>query len=457
MSVLDARGRGALLPSSGLPLAYFCLAHACLAAAAGALALWPDLAGEYFYQPRMIALTHLLTLGWISGSILGAFYIVAPLALVTPLPAGRKDWLTFAAFAAGTSGMVAHFWIGTYDGMAWSAALVLIAIAHVAHRATRGLRGGSVPAAVTLHVRLAFANILIAGVLGIVIGLDRTRGLLGLSPVAATYAHAHLAALGWAAMMVIGLSYRLVPMLLPAAMPAARGLAASAILLEAGLAVLVVSLLAGWPLVPAGALLIVAALATFLTRLGRVARSRLPRPPALPRRDWSIVQVHAAFLWLAIAMLLGLTLALSSFTDGRMAAAWVYGVAGLVGFLAQIITGMHGRLMPYYAWYRAMASGQGRPPSISVHLLISPAHARVIFLAWLGGIPLLAAGLAGNSPALVRFGALLLLTGVAAGGSHLAYILRGAARFASPAILQETTHADSRRGSAVAARAHHPH
>lgn len=454
MSVLDARGRGALLPSSGLPLAYFSLAHVCLAAAAGALVAWPDLPGGFFYQPRMIALTHLLTLGWISGSILGAFYIVAPLALVTPLPAGPKDWLAFAGFAAGTCGMVAHFWIGTYDGMAWSAGLVLIAIAHVAHRAARGLSRSPVPAAVTLHVRLAFYNILIAGVLGIVIGVDRTRGLLGLSPVAATYAHAHLAALGWAAMMVIGLSYRLVPMLLPAAMPAARGLAASAILLEAGLAVLVLSLLAGWPLVPAGALLIVAALATFFMRLGRVARSRLPRPPALPRRDWSIVQVHAAFLWLAVAMVLGLALALSSFTDNRMAVAWVYGVAGLAGFLAQIITGMHGRLVPYYAWYRAMARGQGRPPSISVHLLISPAHTRVIFFAWLGGIPLLAAGLAWNFPAMVRFGALLLLTGVAAGGSHLAYMLRGAVRFAVPTT-EETFNADSRRGSAVAARAHH--
>lgn len=455
MSVLEARGRGALLPSSGIPLAYFGLAHVCLAAAAGMLAMWPDLAGGYFYQPRMIALTHLLTLGWISGSILGAFYIVAPLALVTPLAAGPKDWLAFAAFAAGTIGMVAHFWIATYDGMAWSAGLVLFAIAYVARRAARGLSQSPVPPAVTLHVRLAFYNILIAGVLGIVIGVDRTRGLLGLSPVAATYAHAHLAALGWAAMMVIGLSYRLVPMLLPAAMPAARGLAASAILLEAGLAVLVVSLLAGWPTVPFGALLIVAALATFFTRLGRVARSRLPRPPALPRRDWSIAQVHVAFLWLMAAMGLGLTLALSSFTANRMAVAWIYGVAGLLGFLAQIITGMHGRLIPYYAWYRAMARGQGRPPSVSVHVLISSAHTRVIFFAWLGGIPLLATGLAGNSPAAVRVGALLLLAGVAAGGSHLAYIFRGAARFA--ATPEETPDVDSRRGSALAAYADHAH
>lgn len=443
--MLEARGRGALLPSSAIPLAYFAFAHACLGIAGAALAAWPDLPGGSFYQPRMIALTHLLTLGWISGSILGALYLVAPLALVAPVPAGPKDWLAFAAFAAGTIGMVAHVWTVTYDGMAWSAGLVLGAIAYIGHRAARSLKRSAVPAGVSLHVRLAFFNILIAGALGIVIGLDRTRGFLGLPPVAATYAHAHLAALGWAAMMVIGLSYRLVPMLLPAAMPPARGLSASAILLEAGLAVLVASLLVGWPLVPAGALLIVAGLATYFARMRRVARGRLPRPPALPRRDWSIVQVHAALVWLAVAAALGVALALGAFTGGRLGAAWVYGVAGLLGFLGQMIAGMHGRLVPYCAWYRAMAGGHGRPPAISVHALVSPAHARVIFFAWLGGIPLLAAGLAGHSPIMVRVGALLLVAGVAAGGSHLACVLRGAARATAVPHLEETIDADSRR------------
>ena len=81
MTAPSAR-RAALVPGSRLPLAYFALAHASLAAALVALVASPDLPGGFFYHPRMIALVHLLTIGWISGSILGSFYVVAPLALV---------------------------------------------------------------------------------------------------------------------------------------------------------------------------------------------------------------------------------------------------------------------------------------------------------------------------------------------------------------------------------------
>jgi hypothetical protein len=37
----------------------------------------PVLPGAFHYHPRLIALLHLVTLGWISGSILGALYISA--------------------------------------------------------------------------------------------------------------------------------------------------------------------------------------------------------------------------------------------------------------------------------------------------------------------------------------------------------------------------------------------
>ena len=422
MSVLEARGRGALAPSSAIPIAYFAFAQACLLAALAALAVTPGLPGAFFYHPKMIAIVHLVTLGWITGSILGSFHVVAPLALGVPMPASWRDWAAFASFAIGTVGMVAHFWLGTYDGMAWSAGLVLLAIAHLAWRATLGLGGAPVKGAVALHIRLAFFNILAAGVLGIIIGLDRTRGVFGLSPVSATYAHAHLAALGWAVMMVMGLSYRLLPMLLPAAMPSGPALYASAVLLECGLVLLVTSVLAGWPLVPVAGVWMLCGLAAFVVQVLRTAARRLPRPPALPRRDWSVWQVHVAFLWLVIACVLGYGLSREDAAQGT-AAAWVYGTAGLVGFLAQIITGMHGRLVPYYAWYRAMAARGGGRPARGANALPSPRFAAPVFLTWLAGVPLLAWGLASAMTPVIRAAALLLLAGVALHALHLVYML----------------------------------
>src|SRR5262249_23677829 len=57
-----------------IPLGYLtCAAAAFLAAAAGIVWLAPDLAGHY-YHPRVLALTHTVTLGWITIAIMGASY-----------------------------------------------------------------------------------------------------------------------------------------------------------------------------------------------------------------------------------------------------------------------------------------------------------------------------------------------------------------------------------------------
>lgn len=414
-----------LTPSSAIPLAYYLFAHASLAAALLVLLIDPALPGGSFYQPRMVALVHLLTIPWLSGSILGSFYIVGPLALRVPMPAGRADWIAFGGFVFGATGMIAHFWINTYDGMAWSAGFVSGAIAWVGIRAWRGLPASSAPWPVSLHVALAFFNILAAAGLGMLIGFDRSRGFLGVSPLAAMFAHAHLAAIGWAVMMVVGLSYRLIPMILPAAMPSGWTLALSAILLESGLAALVVTLLTGSTLVWIGALLILAGLACFVAQIRRIVARRLPRPPALPARDWSTWQTHAAFVWLLIAAALGAALSLGVPDGYRLPVMWMYGVAGLVGFLAQIVAGMQGRLVPLYAWYRAFAR-KGAPPEVAANALPSASFARPILLLWTIGVPLLACGLPWENHAAIRIAAASLFGGVALGAAYIMQMLRRA-------------------------------
>lgn len=417
-------GARRLMPGSWLPLAYYATAHAGFALALAALVIDPALPGLSFYHPRFIALVHVLTLAWITGSILGSIYVVAPLALRIPMVVRRTDWLGFGAFATGAIGMVAHFWLGTYDGMAWSAALVLLPLVRVTWLIARGLRTSAAPSGVLLHVLFAFFNIFSAAGLGIVIGLNRTRGFVTLSPLAAMYAHAHLAAIGWAAMLVVGLSYRLIPMMLPAAMPAGRTLALSAIFLEAGLAVVVTSLLmnSGWLL--AGALLIVAGFVSFVARLRRALKHKLPRPPALPKRDWSMWQTHGAFVWLLVAVALGLLLSTEAGGESRLTLLWVYGVAGLVGFLAQIVAGIEGRLFPFYAWYRAFAA-KGAPPDWAAHDLPSTRFARAIFLCWTVGVPALAWGLSAQLEIVIASGSVVLLTAVTLGAAYMKWMLGG--------------------------------
>ena len=216
------------------------------------------------------------------------------------------------------------------------------------------------------------------------------------------------------------------------ATPSGGSVALSAILLQGGLVALTAGLLADSEHLWLGALMIVCGVASFATHVRQTLARRVPRPPALPARDWSVWQVHCAFAWLLVALATGLVLSIQAPDDYRIQVMWIYGVAGLVGFLAQMVAGMQGRLVPLYAWYRAYAS-TGAPPFRAANTLPSERFARAIFLSWATAVPLLAWGLAGAEQSAIRTGAALLLLGVGVGGAYLIYLLRQA-REAAPQL-----------------------
>jgi hypothetical protein len=137
---------------------------------------------------------------------------------------------------------------------------------------------------------------ILASAFGMLIGLNRMYGWLPWSPMSAAFAHAHLAAIGWAVMMVVGLSYRLIPMIVPTEMPKGRAMATSAVLLEAGTLGLAFALLERPAWSPVAALVIIAGLASFVRQVRHIVNRTLPPPPALPRPDWATWQTHIAFV-----------------------------------------------------------------------------------------------------------------------------------------------------------------
>jgi hypothetical protein len=173
------------LPPRWLPLLYFGFAHLCLAAAFTAVALDPRGVAGFYYHPRMVAVVHLVTLGWITSSILGAVYMIGPMALRMPMPARAADRWAFGLFVAGVSGMVIHFWIAEPSGMAWSAGMVTLAVLRVALRVLGALPAAPIQPAVKLHFALGFVNLLLAATAGLLLALDKMSRPTPTSPPSA--------------------------------------------------------------------------------------------------------------------------------------------------------------------------------------------------------------------------------------------------------------------------------
>jgi hypothetical protein len=378
----------------------------------------------FFYHARMLAIVHLVTLGWITTSILGSLYIVGPIALRVWIPATLLDVAAFALVLTGIVGMVAHFWLQEYGGMAWSAIAVSLGIVAVGIHVGKCLRGASLPRAITMHIMLAFFNILGAATLGVLIGFDKVYHFLPGFVLTNVFAHAHLAAIGWASMMVVGIAYRLLPMVLPSAMPNGRRLWISAMLLEGGTVGLLASLLRRNPFAWIFALTVIAGFAAFFSQVVWMIRRPRPRPPGLRRPDPAVLHAAASFGSLAIAAMLGLWLTIAQPSDATLRVAMAYGVFGLVGFLAQIVVGMEGRLLPIFAWYWAHANSGYKGPVVSQHEMPWRTGQDVVFVLWLFGVPALALGLASDVIPFVGAGAWCLFAATLLESFNAARILR---------------------------------
>ena len=412
------------VPDRWLPAAYLVFAHLCLLTAFGAFAVDPAGLAGFFYHAKMLAVVHLITLGWITGSILGALHFVLPMALRSPLPVRRLDRWAFWSFVVGVLGMVSHFWIEEASGMVWSAALVVAAIVRVGWRVVGVLRAAPVPFEHRLPFGLAFANMLLAGLLGMLIGIDKTKPVLPGFVLDHVLAHAHLAALGWATFMVMGATYRLLPMLLPSAVPRGRPLLVSSALTEVGVLTLAGALLVGSRLVIPAGLLYVAGVGFFLVQLRWMLAHPKPPPKQLRRPDFGVAHVAAAFIYLIVTLALGAFILLRPGSAVRLQLVNAYAVVGLVGFLSQMVVGVSVRFLPLYAWMRDFAAADFDAVPSSPHARVRRGLHALTFACWTLGTPLLAIGLALPDADWMRLAGLLLSVAVATSLLHMALVLR---------------------------------
>lgn len=340
-----------------------------------------------------------------------------------PLPARSADFAAFGAFVVGVLGMVSHFSMNSPAGMAWSAGLVTLTFAHVSVRVLAGLRKAPVPLETSLPIGLAFLNLLGAALLGMLLAVNKVSPFLEVRHLDAVFAHAHLAGLGWGTLMVMGAGYRMLPMMLPAAMPRGVWLYASAVLVQIGVTGLVVAFLNGGRGLPASALAAVTGVGVFLSRVAWMLRNRRPAPAELGRPDWGTWHALQAMLYLVAALALGIHLAFAEASEAGLRVAMAYGVVGLVGFLSQIVVGVEARILPLFGWLWGFADrGHAETPP-SLHAAPVRLLQALTFYLWTAGVPLLAGGLTLDRAALVSAGAGGLCVAVLASLANGAIVL----------------------------------
>ena len=287
-----------------------------------------------------------------------------------------------------------------------------------------------------LHIILACVNFWIAAAMGLLIAFDKVGHFLPGYVIANVFAHAHLAALGWATMMVVGVAYRMLPMTFPSRMPSGRSMYASALLLESGVLGLIATLLLRASITAAFGIMIVAGLTAFGTRVVWMRRHTVSKPVGAPRVDFALLHAAAAATALAVAAIIGLVLLIRPASPALLRAAAAYGVLGLVGYLAQMVIAMETRLLPMVSWFWAYAASGYRTAPPSPHVMRDRSLQAVVFAAWTIAVPALALGMFVESAVLIAIGAWSLFAGVVVAGLDSGFVVARALTTANRASSQ---------------------
>jgi len=423
-----AAARSASSEPVRLPIHFFAIAVFSFALGT-ATAPWAVVnLADYFYQLPVLAWVHTFTLGWMTSAIFGVTYRYVPAMTNRQIRYPRLATAQLVLYLLGASGVVAHFMLGSWDGV-WMAGVVvavsviLFAINLVPCMAPNFGRG-----AAETGLLMALFFLLCAVCLGAVLAFDKERSFMPGTLLRNLSAHAHLAALGWVTMAICAVSYRLfmtamitptapVPRVPRAAMVQILGLAAATV-------ALFVALIAGLANLTVWTVAVAAALAAYLMIFERILRRR-------SAAVWMVRHALAGALCLLLAVVSGTYLTIvgvGSPFGARLACA--YGILGLLGWASNLIIGMS---YQFFAGFVARVRLVLGWPTLGVPELSVNSGQGLVFWAFNTGVLIMAAGLLMGRVAVAQAGAFSLALSGLVYSAAMAWTLsfayrRGAAR-----------------------------
>jgi hypothetical protein len=300
----------------------------------------------HFYRPEFLSITHTLTLGWISMLMMGVLIRLGPRAVNIAPRSRTLVQVQFLLMITGAGGMVFHFWISGFLAMALAAVLIVLAGAVQLYNFRDVFGRLRERDWLPRYVLASMSHFLLAAVLGVLLGFDKVYDLMPGEFFPNIFAHAHLAALGWVTVMIIGFEHRLLPTSKPATSSGSPWPAARFWSLEAGTLGLVASLLLASSWIPVFAALVAASLWMHgWGPLQALVRGRV--------QDRASMWATIAILFLLVGSSAGFVLSLGfpePASPMRMRLQLAYGYVGILGWITLTITAQVYKLFPMFVW-----------------------------------------------------------------------------------------------------------
>ncbi|GMU85747.1 MAG: hypothetical protein AMXMBFR48_09890 [Ignavibacteriales bacterium] len=357
---------------------YFITAIASFVFLALVMLLHYDSITGHHFQPKVLSLNHLAALGWITMIIFGAMFQLVPVVLEAPLYSTLLAEVQYWIYTAGTIGLVWCFWVFETGWLLLvSASMLNLAVLLFVYNIFRTMK--SVPRLNMTGKYLASGVTYLGAtaILGLLLSINLGTPFLSFDHLRYLNLHAHLGFAGWITFVVMGVSYKLIPMFTLSHNYPAKLEAPVFWCMNAGLiGITITGHLEKNPLFYISSLLIASAVIMFLVQISLIFKHRVRR-----HLDTGIKYSAVAYLMMGLSMVLGIFTAFVQ-AENIPNLTIAYGVMLMFGYISLLISGQMYKIVPFLVWYDKYSSKVGKEPVPLLKEMIQEkyAEAQLLFL-----------------------------------------------------------------------------
>lgn len=367
---------------------------------------------QHYFNPKLLAISHLLALGWISMIIFGALYQLLPVILEVKLYSEILAKLSFVLLSTGTILLAFSFWRFSFDYLMFIAgsSVVTSVVLFVVN---------TLKTAYTTQKKIVERIFIISSAYwllftvsaGLTLALNLAYPFLKVPHTELLKLHVHAGIAGWFLQLIIGVSTRLLPMFMVTHNLKAKKLYYTFFSVNLGLIAGLVSLYLQIKTgVVVSALLIVSGIIVYLLFLIAAYKNRVKKQldigMKLSALSYAILVIP---LFLIFVLLFDSRLSITL----TMPLSIAYGSAIILGFITSLVMGQTYKTLPFIVWLKVYRGKVGKVilPLPKDLYFEKVAVAQTWFFAI--GFAVLLSGISAATEKLVMAGGIVLLLSVA--------------------------------------------
>lgn len=352
-------------------------------------------AGEWhnlYFHPKLIAITHIMVLGWATMIAFGALYQLVPVVYETSLFSEKLASVTFYLYIVSVIFLSYSFWVSSFSELLlYSSLLMFFSLLMFIINLAMTYRKRKKSNIQSRFISTALLWLALTELLGTIVALNFKYNFLSQNHIHYLKIHAHIGLLGWFILLIIGASSILIPMFMISHQVKSEKLKYSYYLINFGLIGLTLNWFIGQTRIGEilFGLLIVSGILLYMVHIFQLYKHRIRK-----LLDTGLKLSISAIALMALPLLISLIISSINLDyEGISRLSLVYGFGIIFGIISTIILGQIYKTLPFIVWLKVYQPYVGKFKTPLPRELYSESIIKIQMIIYLTGYGTVLSGL----------------------------------------------------------------